>query len=322
MEIRKVQESAGSLYISLPKGWARRSNVSRGSRIHVIERGDGSLTLSPGYRVERSPEAAVVRFSSQLETEITSKYWLGYDSIIVESQDRLTLEDVERVKAVTRRLVGIEIVEQSARTVHLQCLLEASGFPPEKILRREYLLSASMEKDLGTALMERDKHLAETVIERDEEVDRLYFLLVRILRTLIQHPALSEELKFSPINCLDYRLVAGFVESIADQVVAATRHLLPRLEVISKPVAEELNGLLAAAFKVNEDAVYAFLSNDFRQASSAREGRKDLLEKLKEAEPRVVKLPFEDYLYVSAALSALGRIVDYSVDIADMVIPT
>jgi len=322
MEIRKVQESAGSLYLSLPKGWARRSQIAKGARILVIERADGSLILSPGYRPERQPETAVVRFSPHLETEITSKYWLGCDLIIVESQGRLTLEDIEHVKAVTRRLVGLEVVEQSARTVHLQCLLEPSAFPPEKILRREYLLSASMERDLGTVLVERDKHLAETVIERDEEVDRLYFLLVRILRTLIQHPALSEQLRFSAINCLDYRLVAGFVESIADQVVAATRHLLPKLDSIPEALAKELNDLLAAAFKVNEDAVYAFLSNDFRQASSARERRKELLGRLKDAEPRVVKLPFEDYLYASAVLSTLARIADYSVDIADMVIPT
>ncbi|MEM2906178.1 MAG: PhoU domain-containing protein [Candidatus Bathyarchaeia archaeon] len=322
MEIRKVQESAGSLYLSVPKGWARRNKVSKGTRIYVVERGDGSLILSPGYRPERPPETATVRFSPQLEIEITSKYWLGYDSVIVESQGRLTLEDIERVKAVTRRLVGLEIVEQNARTVHLQCLLEPSAFPPEKILRREYLLSASMERDLGTALVERDRHLAETVIERDEEVDRLYFLLVRILRTLIQHPALSEELKFSPINCLDYRLVAGFVESIADQVVTATKHLLPRLGALPEALAYELNDFLTAAYKVNEDAVYAFLSNDFKQASSAREQRRSLQEKLREAEPRVVKLPFEDYLYVSAVLSALERIIDYSVDIADMIIPS
>lgn len=321
MEIRKVQESAGSLYLSLPRGWARRNSITKGARVLIIERGDGSLALSPGLRTERSPGTAVVGVSPLLETEITSKYWLGYDSIIVESPSRLRIEELERVRGLARRLVGLEIVEQNARTVHLQCLLEPSGFPPEKILRREYLLSASMQRDLGTVLVERDKRLAETMVERDEEVDRLYFLLVRILRTLIQQPAVSEQLKFSPINCLDYRLVAGFVESIADQVVIATRHLLPRLEAIPSATAREVGTLVSVAYAVNEDAVYAFLSNDFKQAGSAREQRRSLVQKLRETESGVVKLPFEDYVCVSAILSALGRIADYSVDIADMVIP-
>jgi len=322
MEVRKVQESAGTLFISLPKNWVVRNNVSKGARLTVIERGDGSLTVTPGYKIGKVTQTASVQLSPFLEREITSKYWLGYDVITVESKERLRLEDLERIKAVVRRLIGLEIVEEDARTVQLQCLLEPSAFPPEKILRREYLLVASMQRDLVTCLLEVDPHLAETIIERDDEVDRLYFLLVRVLRTLIQHPALSEELHFSPINCLDYRLVASFVESIADQLVTITQHLLPRLSTIPENVRIEFKETFPAVLKLHEDAIHAFLSKDYKLANNVRELRGSILRRVKDTEIRIAQLPLEEFIYLATVLSALTKTVDYSVDIADMVIPS
>ena len=63
-----------------------------------------------------------------------------------------------------------------------------------------------MHRDAVTDLIEGDVHLAKNVVARDDEVNRLYFLLVRILRTFIQNPGLSEKLEILPIDCLDYCL--------------------------------------------------------------------------------------------------------------------
>lgn len=90
--------------------------------------------------------------------------------------------------------------------------MEPSTFPPQKILRREYSIASGMHRDSVT-----DVHLAKNVIARDNEVNRLYFLLVRILRTVIQNPDLSEKLGINPIDCLDFHLPASLVESIHDQ---------------------------------------------------------------------------------------------------------
>ncbi|MEM2082841.1 MAG: hypothetical protein QXK34_03790, partial [Candidatus Bathyarchaeia archaeon] len=118
--------------------------------------------ITPGYRIEKNLETASLEFSPLLEREIISNYMLGFDLITVASKDRLRAEDLERMKAVTRRLIGLEIVEENSRTVKLQCLLEPTAFPPERILRREYLLVASMHRDLILCLSEKDVHLADS----------------------------------------------------------------------------------------------------------------------------------------------------------------
>ncbi|RLG91981.1 MAG: hypothetical protein DRO36_02820 [Candidatus Hecatellales archaeon] len=116
-------------------------------------------------------------------------------------------------------MIGVEIIEEDNRRVVLQCLLKPTAFPPEKILRREYVLSAGMFKDVFKAFLEKDLKLAKTLPEKDEEIDRLYFLLVRLLRSLILNPRLSEKLNISLIDCLDYRLIASLMENIADRSV-------------------------------------------------------------------------------------------------------
>ena len=61
--------------------------------------------------------------------------------------------------------------------------------------------------------------MAKNVIERDVENNKFYFLLVRILRTIIQNPRLSEKIGITPIECLDYRLAASLIEGIGDACV-------------------------------------------------------------------------------------------------------
>ena len=82
-----------------------------------------------------------------------------------------------------------------------------------------------MTRDAANSFIYGDVELAKNVIERDDESNRLYFLLVRILRTIIQNPRLSEKLGITPIECLDYRLAASLIEGIGDacvQVAAKT----------------------------------------------------------------------------------------------------
>ncbi|MBS7610296.1 hypothetical protein KEJ19_07040 [Candidatus Bathyarchaeota archaeon] len=319
MEVRKVQESAGTFFVSLPKPWIVRNNVTKGSTLLILERADGSLSVTPGYRIEKNLETASLEFSPLLEREIISNYMLGFDLITVTSKDRLRAEDLEHLKAVTRRLIGLEIVEENSRIVKLQCLLEPTAFPPERILRREYLLVASMHKDLILCLSEKDAHLADAIVKRDDEVDRLYFLLVRILRTIIRHPALSEELRFPLIDCLDYRLVASFIEAIADQIVSIAEQVSPRLSSTIDPFLTSLEELLSDMFKLHEEAIYAFLSKEFKQANKVRERRQIFSERLQSLEKNIAELPLQELPFAFTILSSLARILDYTIDIADMV---
>ena len=57
--------------------------------------------------------------------------------------------------------MGLEIVEENYSQIVLQCLLEPSGFPPEKILRRNYAIVAGMHRDAVTAFVDGDSAACE-----------------------------------------------------------------------------------------------------------------------------------------------------------------
>lgn len=321
MELRRVQRtSGGTFFVCLPKDWATRTGLARSSVVSLSETADGRLVIDAKYSEERAPQVVVVRPTPLLDREIVGKYLLGYDIIRVEAKDRIGAEDRERIKQASSRLIGLEIVEEDYSKIVLQCLLEPSAYPPEKILQREHSIASSMHRDAVTALIESDVHLAKNVIARDNEVNRLYFLLVRILRTVIQNPGLSEKLGIMPIDCLDYRLTASLVEAIGDQSVQIAE-LTVKLENanVAKELAQLLLKLHTVAFEAHENALKALVTRDIALAESVRNEIKNFSGLYGEIES-VVQTQYVDVApQFLAAAASISRIFDHGVDIADLV---
>jgi phosphate uptake regulator len=323
MDLRKIQRtSGGTFFVCLPKDWAERNGLDRGSIVSVTETADGQLAINPKYGVERAPQVAVIKPTPLLDREIVEKYLLGYDIIQVEAKERISPVNRERVKQASSRLVGLEIIEENYSKIVMQCLLEPSTFPPQKILRREYSIASGMHRDAVTALIEGDVHLAENVVARDNEVNRLYFLLVRILRTVIQNPGLSEKLVILPIDCLDYRLTASLVESIGDQSACIGEKAI---KLGGAKIAENLSQLVlkfhTVVYASHENAINAVFSRDVSMAESVRSEGEKVEAMFHEIETVVRDQPAEVGPHILAVASSINRIYDNSLDIADLVMP-
>jgi phosphate uptake regulator len=323
MDLRKVQRtSGGTFFVCLPKSWAEKNSLERGVVVAITEMADGRIAISPKREVDRPPRVAVVKPTPLLDREVEEKYLLGYDIIRVEVKERISVADRERVKQAVSRFVGLEIIEENYSQIVMQCLLEPSTVPPEKILRREYSIAAGMHRDAVTALIERDVSLARNVVARDNEVNRLYFLLVRILRTVIQNPSLSEKLGIPPIECLDYRLTASLVESIGDQSAQIAGKVV---ELGDNPMPEELSQRVlrfhTVAYKAHEDAITALFAHDVSLAESVKAQQEEVAKMFYDAEASASAQLSDFAPHVLAALASMNRIYDDSVDIADLVVP-
>jgi phosphate uptake regulator len=322
-EMRKVQRTpGGTFFVCIPKAWAGDQGLRRGSAVCLYETSDGKLLIDPKYGVEPSPQTVILRPSPYLSREIVGKYLLGFDIIRVDAKRRISLETRNVIKKTVSRLIGLEIVEEDYSGIILQCLLDPSGFPPKKILRRSYAIAAGMHQDVVNALVAGDTHLAKTVIARDEEVNRLYFLLVRILRTIIQNPSLSEKLGVRPIECLDYRLAASMVEAIGDECVRAA---LKAVKLENAQLNEDLTKLLAdfhtTCFGAHGDALKAFFIGDMRLAEGVRD-RRGHVEKIFGGIERLARAESLDVVtHILAVSSIFRQIYEHSVDIADLVMP-
>jgi phosphate uptake regulator len=322
MDFRRVQETGGTFLVSLPREWAKRGGFTKGSILAVIERQDGCLIIDPKYKFEKNVEVATITASPYIEREITGKYLLGFDILKIEGQNRLSPGISERVRQMVRHLIGLEIVEEDAHMITLQCLLDPSSFPPEKILRRELLFASSMHKDALTAFLEEDIPLAKGVVERDEEVDRLYFLIVRLLRTAILNPGLSEKMSLSTIDCLDYRLAASYIESIGDYSCETARNIIEYSETrLPKDLLQPICRLGELSYEMHQNAIQAFFSKSLDPIGKVSEASLATRDIVKELSELFSKEPSRVISYASSVVSSLNRICGYSSDLADLVLP-
>lgn len=322
-ELRKVQRTpGGTFFVCLPKAWAERNGLQRGAVVGVSETADGKLVVDAKFGVEPLPKTAVLEPSPHLGREIIAKYLLGFDVMRVEGKGGIGFDIRDAVKNTARNLIGLEIVEEDHSGIVLQCLLEPSGFPPEKILRRGYSIAAGMHRDVVNAFVDGDVQLAKGVMARDDEGNRLYFLLVRILRTIIQNPSLSDRLGVGPIECLDYRLAASLVEAIGDECVrAATK----TVELAGAKPDKDLGKLFAnfqlICFDAHDKALEAFLTGDIELAEKVRSIRPKIEKDYAAIEGLTQSQSLDFVPQVLAIASFLRQIYEHSVDIADLAVP-
>jgi phosphate uptake regulator len=320
-DLRKVQQTpTGTFFVCVPKSWAQQNGLKKGSMVNLDVTVDGKLFVDAKYDSEPPQKIVTLPVGPFLSREIIGCYLLGFDIICIEAKDRIDLDVRTTVKSTISSLVGLEIVEETYSQVVLQCLLDPSGSQPEKILRRNYAIVSGMARDVTNSFINGDLQLAKTVIARDVESNRLYFLLVRILRTIIQTPHLSEKLGITPIDCLDYRLAASLLESMGDVCVQVATNIL-NLHGF-KPSGELPNLLITlqtVCLEANEQAINSFINKDMSLAENVRKAQTKIQDIYAKIEKVTKNQPVDVIPQLLAAISFVRQIYEHSLDMADLV---
>jgi phosphate uptake regulator len=267
MEYRRLQMSkGGSFLLSLPKEWVKANGLEGGSVLRLVEGEGGMITIKAEEVAETEKgTVAVIREPDGLERQIRANYLFGADTMVIDLGKRMTPATREIVKTAIHKLIGLEIVEEEANSITVQCLLQPTSMPIKSTLKRAYVLAANMHREAELALAHGDNELALSVDRRDDEVDRLYFLIVRQLRLALRNASVSEKLGIRPSECLDLRMAAKYVETIADYAgaVASTVPKLSHSE-LDRDIMEALSSLSAVAYKIHEGAAQALFKQDVK----------------------------------------------------------
>jgi len=81
-------------------------------------------------------------------------------------------------------------------------------FPLDKLVLRMATMTHDMISDIGKAIDKKDKNILKEMMDRDEDVDRLYFMGDRWLTNMIgDQSALQNYGLKAAKDCLEYRLV-------------------------------------------------------------------------------------------------------------------
>jgi phosphate uptake regulator len=320
---RKVLEmGGGTLLVSLPKEWTRRNGVRKGATLDVSEISPGKLMVSPMRSGEEKPKEFVVEYPgegmSQVTNDVTGAYLLGYDIISVAGARTMSRKDRDALKATIRRLVGLEIMDEDSKRMTVQFLLESSAVIPERIVKRMSGLLGGMLREVGEALGRKDSKLLGLVAERDDEVDRLYFLLVRVTRGAVTRPEVAERYGLSPVDLIDYRVLASFLESVGDGVTELSRKLSEAQG--PREAFREYAACVADLGEMNDLATQAFISRRAGRPRSINAEVDDLASQISQRLAGLAARAATERTDISEVGGSLQRVSKLLVDVADLAV--
>lgn len=256
-------KSGGSIVISLPKGWIEAAKLKPGDNVELIVTKDAIIvkTLTIG-KLEKITHLTYHKEIRHVIDHVITAYLLGYNNIIIDIPKTVKdLFDIEFSK-IKNKLMGLEIIEYSNNKLVLKTLIDPLELQPIDILKRMWQMTRDSIEESITSILEEDVELANRVILKDDEVDRLYFYMVRILRSCAEDPTLQMRLSLSNINLLDFRVAAYLLENINDralEIASSTQQGI--LKVFDKVFLEKLN-VSKELLRDNHDDVYRVFFNN------------------------------------------------------------
>lgn len=323
METRKVYRTGGSTYvISLPKKWVENNKIRAGDSLVVTEQ-ESSLLIEPQMeKVSRLIEITASQVASKeaLKRLIIAYYLVGYDTIKIKlNQNSDGLK--ESIRHILDFLIGVEIVEDVGNLITMEILLDHRRMPTHQVIERIHLINKSMLSDAIKVMENSNILLANDVIAREREVDRLYFLVVRQLKSAVQYQQVAKKLKIkNQRDSLGYRIVVKSLERIADHIENIMKSYLMLIEVEKKPELREYVDVAKFITEIYDTAVHAVFEKKRFTAESVFQG----LENSKKYHRQLSNHLFKEIGDVSLAihrksiLDSLDRIAGYSSDIAEI----
>ncbi len=215
---RKIQLVAGVTYtVSLPKEWVKKNNLGNKGEVTLSESSDGSLLVSPHAHAKSNKietfELDVDAYKEDLGQILFVLYYLGAQNINIFSKHDLSHEMRSKVKDTVQYMAGTEIIFEDARHMKIIVLLDKAKVDVNQIyFRAALLIKSSIDSILH--------HFSiQEVTRNEEEVDRLYHLMSKII--LLAHTN-TEVLASSKIEntfyLTSYLLIAKKLENMSDRI--------------------------------------------------------------------------------------------------------
>jgi len=222
---RKVQQLGSStLAVTVPAEWARHHDIVKGDEV-VVQRDEngGSLLIVPEQPTIEDTEATIdadVLTGDALERAIVTQYVLGRRLIRAEATTSLSVDHRNAVRNAERRLIGLGMVEQAETTVTVRCSVAPGDFDLPTLLGRLSRTEAAIRGEALSALIDGDVALAESVSRRNKQVEKLFYLFLRLVFATYRNPRLNQAVGLDTgFPLIGYRSVAQDVVLMADTAI-------------------------------------------------------------------------------------------------------
>jgi phosphate uptake regulator len=312
------------MLISLPSEWVRTNRLNKGNTLFIETNEDNSISLFPEASDSQINDVTILYDQSSFNSlinQIYGAYLLGYSDIRIKGKGQIIFEHREHIKLTMRKLVGLEIVDEDNSNLSAQFLLDANTLDAEKILRRMNSIVGGMFRDALDSLKLKIDGIKNLILSRDDEVDRQYFLLVRLIRNAMVDQKLARKLNLSNIDILDYRIAANHLESAGDYIseFASTVPSISHTKIV-----DEISEAGKYIEKMQEKSVAAFTQKNRSESIGMIKiynefGR--IMDSIKELFAKIELTNSESTIAVLNSIHSMDKIAKCWVDVADLVKP-
>jgi phosphate uptake regulator len=313
------------MLISLPSDWVRTNRLNKGNTVFIETNEDNSISLFPSEASDSQIKDVTILYSESsvdsLINQIYGAYLLGYSDIRIKGKRQILFEHREHIKLTMRKLVGLEIVDEDSSNIAIQFLLDANTLDAEKILRRMNSIVGGMYRDALDGLRLKSEGIKNLIFSRDDEVDRQYFLLVRLIRSAMVDQKLARKLNLSNIDILDYRIAANHLESAGDYIgeFASTVPSISRTKIV-----DEISEAGSYIEKMQEKSVAAFTKKNRSESVGMIKMYNEfrlIMDSIKELLAKIELTNSESTIAVLNSIHSMDKIAKCWVDVADLVKP-
>lgn len=327
MEIRRVQMTGGSSYIiTLPKEWVKTVNIGKNDPIGLLQQPDGTLLVTPKMDKEQTKRSIKFKVEngakqSFLFRKLIGAYIAGFNAITIESKPRIQPKTRSTIRRFIQTTIGQEVVEETDTTITVKDLLNPSEMPFHRTIKRMHIIVKGMYEDTTTALKTHDKNLAEDVIKRDGEIDRLHWLVARQHRIIQQNVNFVEKMGITVDTATTSYLISRILERIGDHVNRIATYVILLLDNhIDDTIIKKVEYGNGKSLTLLNKSIGAFTKKEIKEANETI----DLSEELESLCEDIDKLALKQEAAVAISLGyiveSIRRIGEYAEDISETVI--
>jgi phosphate uptake regulator len=311
---RKIQKAGPStLSVSLPKKWINTLDLKPGDTVFIDQEATGALRIVNEEILQEEHKTREhyidydrVREPNLLERMIVGSYMMGGDGLTIHSTERITAPLLRRVRAITQKLIGINIVETSTHDIVLQCFFDASQMKIQPLIHGLSVITTTMLTEALNSILDLNPELAHDVIKRESEANNLYWLITRlVLSNKKVIPLVDQTGKNEYLDPTSIRLVTKNLERLADcsrDIGKIALSLYDLRDTINRDEMVKLTPLIQMTKNIFHEAIDAIFLGDIIRANNAINDEVMLEQKIESLHP--VNIPYYRAIAVILAMIA------------------
>lgn len=327
MEIRRVQVTGGSSYVvTLPKDWAEEQKIRKNDPVGLVVQPDGTLLVTKKITDEPLQKIKVIDIGTVADPAflfrmLIGAYITGFSTIRITTKERFPPFVRTVVRDFTQMTIGQEVVEETPTVIAIRDLLNPSEMPFDNTIKRMYVIVKAMHEDAITALETQNRALAQDVISRDTDADRLNWLIARQTTMIMQNASLSRKMGIAPGMAMYYYMLSRIIERIGDHAVRIAEHSVPVMGTeVDKKVLAAVKKSSVMSLEIFDRSIISFFNTDMKEAHRNIESINALEKICGDINNMVLKQETLVAINIGYIAESIRRSGEYAGDISETVI--